>query len=42
MMAGYDYNFMSYAAAYAISALCWRFIDPEKPIFPMPQLASEP
>jgi MFS family permease len=41
MMAGYDYNFMSYAAAYAISALCWRFIDPDKPIVPVRRLATE-
>jgi MFS family permease len=34
VMAGFDYNFMSFAAAYALAALCWRFIDPEKPIFP--------
>jgi hypothetical protein len=40
MMAGYDYNFMSYAAAYAVSALCWRFIDPDKPIVPASQLSG--
>jgi len=40
IMAGYDYNFMSYAAAYIISAVCWRFIDPDKPIIPVSQLAS--
>jgi hypothetical protein len=42
IMAGYDYNFIGYAAAYAISALCWRFIDPDKPIIPLSQLAREP
>jgi ACS family glucarate transporter-like MFS transporter len=41
MMTGYDYNFMTYAAAYVISALCWRFIDPEKPIVFGPQLATK-
>jgi MFS family permease len=42
VMAGYDYNFMTYAAAYLISALCWRFIDPDEPIIPASQLAATP
>ena len=41
IMAGFDYNFMSYAAVYAIAALCWRFIDSEKPIVAVPQLATK-
>lgn len=32
IMAGFDYNFMTFAAVYAIAALCWRFIDADKPI----------
>jgi MFS family permease len=31
-MAGYKYSFITFAAAYFISALCWRFIDSTKPI----------
>jgi MFS family permease len=42
MMTGYDLNFVSYAGAYVIAALCWRFIDPEKPIVPVSPLASDP
>jgi MFS transporter, ACS family, glucarate transporter len=30
--AGFNASFITYAAAYAISALCWRFIDTTKPI----------
>jgi MFS family permease len=33
-MAGFDYNFISFAAVYLIAALCWRFIDSDKPIVP--------
>jgi MFS family permease len=29
---GFNYSFMTYAAAYVISAICWRFIDSTKPI----------
>lgn len=32
LIAGYDYSIMTYAAAYFLSAICWRFIDPTKPI----------
>jgi MFS transporter, ACS family, glucarate transporter len=32
LVAGYDYSIMTYAAAYFLSALCWRFIDSTKPI----------
>lgn len=42
IMAGFDYNFMSFAAAYAVAALCWRFIDSEKPIVAVPQFAIKP
>ena len=31
-MTGYNYCFISFAAAYLISAVCWRFIDSTKPI----------
>ncbi len=31
-IAGYDYSFTTFAAAYFISALCWRIIDTTKPI----------
>jgi ACS family glucarate transporter-like MFS transporter len=31
-ISGYDFSFMTYAAAYLISAICWRFIDSTKPI----------
>jgi MFS family permease len=41
IMAGYDYNFMTYAAAYFVAALCWRFIDSEKPIVAPPP-ATQP
>ncbi len=40
MMSGYDYNFITYAVAYVISALCWRFINPEKPIIFGPPQAT--
>lgn len=39
-MAGYDLNFISFAAAYIIAALCWRFIDAEKPIVAVPLEAT--
>jgi hypothetical protein len=32
VMSGYDTNFLTYFAAYVISALCWRFIDSERPV----------
>jgi len=32
LLAGFDYAFVSYAAIYAVSAICWRFIDASKPI----------
>ena len=41
IMAGFDYNFMSYAAAYVVAALCWRLIDSEKPIVTVPQHATK-
>ena len=41
IMAGFDYNFMSYAAVYCVAALCWRFIDSEKPIVAPPQSATK-
>jgi hypothetical protein len=41
IMTGFDYNFMTYAAVYVIAALCWRFIDSEKPIVAVPRLATE-
>jgi hypothetical protein len=41
ILSGYDYNFLSYSAAYAVSALCWRFIDPDQPIVPIPQLTTK-
>lgn len=41
IMTGFDYNFMSYAAVYFIAALCWRFIDFERPIVAISQLATE-
>jgi MFS family permease len=41
IMAGFNYNFMSYAAVYVIAALCWRFIDSERPIVAVPQLVTE-
>jgi hypothetical protein len=31
-VAGYNFSFITFAAAYFISALCWRFIDCTKPI----------
>jgi MFS transporter, ACS family, glucarate transporter len=37
-IAGYDYSLMTYAAAYIISAICWRFIDSTKPIVVPSQL----
>jgi len=40
IMAGFDYNFMSFAGVYLVAAVCWRFIDSEKPIVPIPQLAK--
>ena len=39
-MAGFNYNFMRFAAAYFIAALCWRFIDSTKPIVAVPQPAT--
>lgn len=41
IMAGFDYNFMSYAGVYFIAALCWRFINSEKPIVFVPQFATK-
>jgi MFS family permease len=40
IMTGFDYNFMSYAAAYVIAALCWRLIDSEKPIVAASRFAT--
>lgn len=37
LMSGFSYSFMTYAAAYVISALCWRFIDSTIPIVASPQ-----
>jgi len=41
IMTGFDYNFMSFAAVYAVAALCWRFIDSEIPIVAVPQFAKK-
>jgi hypothetical protein len=41
MMAGFDYNFISFAGVYVIAAVCWRFIDSEKPIVAVSPSASE-
>jgi MFS transporter, ACS family, glucarate transporter len=38
LSAGFNYCFMTYAFAYFISAVCWRFIDSTKPIVETPQL----
>jgi hypothetical protein len=40
-MAGFNVSFLTYAAAYVISALCWRFIDTTKPIVASRQLESD-
>jgi predicted MFS family arabinose efflux permease len=39
-MAGYNYSFITFAAAYFISAICWRFIDSTKPIVPAAPLEA--
>jgi MFS family permease len=36
-MMGYKYTFATFAAAYFVSAICWRFIDSTKPIVASPQ-----
>lgn len=36
-MAGYNDTFLTFAAAYIVSALCWRFIDSTKQIVPPAQ-----
>jgi MFS family permease len=36
-MAGYRYSFITFVAAYVISALCWRFIDSTQSIVPADQ-----
>ena len=33
-MTGFEWSFVSYALVYVLSAICWRFIDPNKPIVP--------
>jgi MFS transporter, ACS family, glucarate transporter len=33
-MAGFQNNFMTFAAVYFVAAVCWRFIDADKPIVP--------
>ncbi len=40
-MTGFDYNFMTFAAVYFIAAVCWRFIDSDKPIVPAQHLLNE-
>jgi hypothetical protein len=37
---GYNRSFVMFAAAYFISALCWRFIDCTKPIVDSPKFAT--
>lgn len=38
LISGFNFSFMTYVAAYLISALCWRFIDSTKPIVAASQL----
>jgi len=37
---GYNRSFITFAVAYLISALCWRYIDCNKPIIDTPQPAT--
>jgi hypothetical protein len=39
-MSGYNTAFITFAAAYFISAICWRFIDCTKPIVDSPAATS--
>jgi MFS family permease len=36
LVSGYDYSMLTFAGAYLISAVCWRFIDSTKPIVESP------
>lgn len=34
ILPGFEWSFVSYAIVYLLAAICWRFIDPTKPIVP--------